>query len=119
MEAAVAAQHLPSRTTAPGERGIVTRIAVRELENWYFGDWPAVRAAYSRVPATPPKRYRVNPDSAVTKTSDELGRILRAAGVRVRSKPAWAERIGPHLDPDRNTSPSFRTFVSAVREAAR
>ena len=31
---------------------LVNRIAVEELEAWYFGDWHAVQAAYRRVPAS-------------------------------------------------------------------
>ena len=35
---------------------LVNRIAVEELEAWYFGDWPAVQAAYPRVRANIPNR---------------------------------------------------------------
>ena len=40
---------------------LVSRIAIEELEAWYFGSWDAVRRAYPRVPATVPQRakYRV------------------------------------------------------------
>jgi hypothetical protein len=30
---------------------LVNRIAIEELEAWYFGDWAAVKASYPRVPA--------------------------------------------------------------------
>ena len=29
---------------------VVNRLAIEELEAWYFGDWAAVRAAFPRVP---------------------------------------------------------------------
>lgn len=39
-------------TTRSGARGkgyvVVNRIAIEELEAWYFGDWQAVRASYPR-----------------------------------------------------------------------
>jgi hypothetical protein len=97
---------------------VLARIAVRELENWYFGDWPAVRAAFPRVPAAPPGRYRTNADADHVKTSSAFRDVLTAAGVPVRAKPEWAVRIGPHLDPGRCRSASFRTFLTGAQELA-
>ena len=48
---------LRSRRAAGGpDWQVVTRIAIEELEAWYFGDWPAVCAAYPRVSANIPSR---------------------------------------------------------------
>ena len=48
-----AAAGLATRSKARGKPyAVVTRLAIEELEAWYFGDWEAVRAAYPRVPVT-------------------------------------------------------------------
>lgn len=53
LEAIVKRAGLSTRSS-PGRDGtyqVVTRIAIEELEAWYFGDWAAVRAAYPKVKA--------------------------------------------------------------------
>src|ERR1019366_10178657 len=49
---------LRTRTQHPGPRTqLVNRLAIEELEAWFFGDWEAVRAAYPRVnPNLPAKQ---------------------------------------------------------------
>lgn len=37
---------------------LVNRIAIEELEAWYFGDWEAVRTAYPRIPSTIPNQQK-------------------------------------------------------------
>ncbi|WP_157996895.1 MULTISPECIES: DUF4276 family protein [Streptomyces] len=97
-----------------GRFQVVNRIAVRELESWYFGDWPAVRKAFPKMGAEPPKKYRGNPDAAQGKCSDAFEKALSASGVRMASKPQWAERVGAHLSLTENASPSFHAFVRGV-----
>lgn len=49
---------------------VVNRIAVEELEAWFFGDWSALQAAYPRVPATIPQKARFrDPDAIVGGTA--------------------------------------------------
>lgn len=107
---------LITRCSAAGRFHAITRIAVRELENWYFGDWHAAQKAFPKLSANPPGTYRGNPDVAGGKTSEAFARALRNAGIRNSSKPDWARRIGPHMKPDANRSPSLRAFVDGVRE---
>ncbi|RNL86046.1 DUF4276 family protein [Halostreptopolyspora alba] len=95
---------------------VVNRIAVRELENWYFGDWKAVQSAFPKVKETSPEPYRSNADATTKKTSDAFGRILRSKGIRNQSKPDWAARIAPNLEPERNRSASFKAFLQGVRD---
>ncbi|MFI2239152.1 DUF4276 family protein [Streptomyces chrestomyceticus] len=96
---------------------VLNRIAVRELESWYFGDWGAVRKGFPKAPADMPRAYRGNPDAVGGKCSEAFERVLRSGGMRVASKPEWGRRIGPHLELDgRNRSPSFRAFVEGVRD---
>jgi hypothetical protein len=83
---------------ASGQFRVLNRIAVRELESWYFGDWPAVRKAFPKAPEEAPKRFRYgSPDIAHGKPSEAFEKILRTSGVRVVSKPEWARRVAPHI----------------------
>ncbi|WP_371629456.1 DUF4276 family protein [Streptomyces sp. NBC_00341] len=105
-----------------GEEGgfhVLNRIAIRELESWYFGDWAAVRSAFPKVTQDVPRAYKVNPDLVSGKCSDAFEKILRMNGVRISSKPEWGRRIGPRLSLEGNKSQSFNAFVSGVREIGR
>lgn len=100
---------------------VVNRLAVEELEAWYFGDWVAVRAAYPRVPATVPSqaKYRA-PDEIAGGTWEVLERVLQRAGYYgggLRKLEA-ARAVAAHMEPLRNTSPSFCTFRDALLEMA-
>ncbi|GGW90002.1 DUF4276 family protein [Streptomyces lomondensis] len=105
-----------SRRDGSGTFHVLNRIAIRELEAWYFGDWAAVLAGFPKAPRTAPRAYRGNPDTPSGKCSDAFEAALRAEGIRISSKPEWGRRIGPHLNVDENRSPSFVAFVTGVRE---
>jgi hypothetical protein len=111
---------LKTRTEAGiSECTVVNRIAVEELEAWYFGDWNAVRSVYPRVPETIPSKapFR-NPDGVAGGTWEAFERILQKAGYFKGGlrKIEAARMIAPHMNPDANTSPSFAVFRSAVTE---
>ena len=108
---------LRSRRAAGGpDWQVVTRIAIEELEAWYFGDWEAVRQAY---PGASPKiptqaRYR-DPDAIAGGTWEAFERVLKRHGYfKVRAATA----IGRYIDPARNRSRSFAAFRDAIAEAA-
>jgi hypothetical protein len=100
-----------------GRKSIINRIAIEELEAWFFGDWQAVRAAYPGVSATIPSqsRYR-DPDAISGGTWEAFERVLQSAGYMNGGlrKIEAARAIGAHMDPRRNISPSFQSFWSAV-----
>ena len=109
---------LRSRRVAGGAGWqVVTRIAIEELEAWYFGDWPAVREAYPRVSPHPPHR---DPDAIRGGTWEAFERILQRHGYfrQGLSKVQAAGDIGRHVDPARNRSRSFAAFRDAIAEAA-
>ena len=113
---------LLSRSRARGGSWrIVNRIAIEELEAWYFGDWEAVRRAYPRVSGTIPRRrqYR-KPDAIRGGTWEAFERILKQGGYFRNGlrKTEAARAIAPHMDPARNRSPSFATLRDALAEAA-
>lgn len=122
LENITAKARLLSKTTAgPGKRfQVVNRIAIEELEAWFFGDWEAVQAAYPRVPATVPQKagYR-DPDAIAGGTWEALERVMQQAGYfkpRLR-KIECARAVAQHMEPARNRSTSFRAFVSAIEAA--
>ena len=99
---------------------VVIRIAIEELEAWYFGSWDAVHTAYPRVPATVPRRakYR-DPDAVSGGTWEAFERILQHAGYFSTGlrKIEAARAIAPHLDPWKSRSRSFAQFRDAVLQA--
>ena len=113
---------LPTRARPQqGHFTVVNRIAIEELEAWYFGDWDAVRAAYPRVSENVPRRARYrDPDAIAGGTWEAFERVLRQSGYfggGLRKVEA-ARTIAPHIDPARNTSRSFQVLRDALVELA-
>ena len=107
------------RVAATPNWQIATRIAVEELEAWYFGNWLAVRGAYPRMPENTlrQRRYR-NPD-AIPDTWENFERILKQAGYCKQGlrKVEVATNIGARFDPGNCISRSFQVFQNAVDDA--
>lgn len=111
---------LPTRSTSLADWKIVNRIAIEELEAWYFGDWSAVRQAYPRASdKTPRKAAFRDPDAIAGGTWEALERILQNAGYYSTGirKIESARNIGARFQADRCTSRSFAAFRNAVIEA--
>lgn len=115
---------LMTRTAAGGGRpyAVVNRVAVEELEAWYFGDWRAVREAFPGVSRTLPakKKYR-DPDDIRGGTWETFERILKKAGHFEGGlrKIEAARVLSGLVDPNRNRSRSFKVFCDALVEMAR
>lgn len=99
---------------------VVNRIAIEELEAWYFGDWEAVRAIYPRVSDSIPRvaQYR-DPDAIGGGTWEAFERLLQRAGYFKNGlrKTEAARALGRQISPDRNRSRSFQIFRDALLEA--
>ena len=96
---------------------VVNRIAVEELEAWYFGDWAAVRKVYPRVNATVPSQAKCRqPDAIKGGTWEAFERVLQSAGYFKTGlrKIEAARAIAKHMEPSRNTSPSFVALRAAL-----
>jgi hypothetical protein len=120
LEDAARAARLPTRSNRTrGRYSVINRIAVEELEAWFFGDWYAVRRAFPRVPATTPGKaaYR-NPDEIRGGTWEALEREMKRAGYFPAGLPKieFARAVAPHMDAARNTSGSFGVFRDALLE---
>lgn len=119
MDAACAEAGLATKSSVPdgAEFLVLNRIVVEELEAWLLGDVDAVRAAYPRVSDSLGRRagFR-NPDTIVGGTWEQFERILQAAGYHRGglAKMTAAAAVAEHMDPDRNRSRSFQSFVTGL-----
>ncbi len=108
-------------STSPDGHGrfqVVNRIAVEELEAWFFGDIEALCAAYPRVPTSLDKRRGFRePDAIAGGTWEALERVLQTAGHHPAglAKIRAARDIAAHMQPERNRSASFQCFCRGVR----
>lgn len=99
---------------------LVNRVAIEELEAWYFGDWEAVRAAYPRVPGTVPRRQGFrDPDAIAGGTWEAFERVLQRHGYFKGglAKIDAARAIGALVARERTQSRSFAVFCDAIAEA--
>jgi len=98
------------------------RIAIEEMEAWYFGDQQALTVAYPKAKIQVLRRYE---QDSVCGTWELLADAIYPGGSAAIKKAGWplpgqvkhewAERIGPLLDPDRNLSPSFGKLRDGLR----
>lgn len=96
-------------------------ISIEEGEAWLLGDVDAVVAAYPRVNKADLLRYI--PDS-ICGTWEFLADLVEKDGAKAlkklgfqavgAAKHRWAAAIGPHVEKDRNRSPSFQELVRAI-----
>jgi len=98
---------------------VLNRIAVEELEAWFFGDVQAVHQAYERVPLTlgTKSAYR-DPDTIKGGTWEAMERELQRAGYFKSglAKIKAARAISANMVPSRNCSRSFQVFQQGLRE---
>ncbi len=97
---------------------VVNRIAIEELEAWFFGDIDALHAAYPRISRNlhAKAKYR-NPDAIKGGTYETLERLLiqkKYFTGRI-PKPTVAQNIAQHMEPSRNISKSFQVFVDGLK----
>jgi len=112
---------LRTRTIRQHEWQVVNRLAIEELEAWFFGDWEAVCRAFPGVDSNIPQKagYR-NPDRIHGGTWEALERVLRKAGyfkTGIR-KIESARAIAAQMDPAANRSRSFQVLHETFKELA-
>lgn len=99
------------------------RIAVEESEAWLLGDRNAVLTAYPNARRSVLDAYE---QDSVCGTWEVLADALMPSRTRKAlrwpesgaTKCQWAKTIAPHLDVERNASPSFRAFREGIRMLA-
>jgi len=120
MEAIARNAGLRTKSQAgPGEKfHVINRLAIEELEAWYFGDVAAICQAYRRIPSTlGEKRKFRDPDAIAGGTWEALEQVMQAAGYYGGGLPKKevAKKISTYMDPDRNRSKSFQVFRDSLR----
>lgn len=107
-----------SESSRPSRVQIANRIAIEELEAWFFGDVNALCESYPGVPSTLGQRARYrNSDGIKGGTWEALERVLKTAGYHKGGlqKIEAARSISTKMDPARNRSRSFQHFRSALQ----
>ena len=121
LEDAARAAGLATKSTPDPDRRfqVVNRIVIEELEAWFLGDVPALRAAFPGVPATLAARRGLrDPDAIRGGTWETLLRVLQQAGhypgATRLPKIEVARRVAAGMQPDANRSASFQTFRAGL-----
>ncbi len=99
---------------------VVNRIAIEELEAWFFGDVEALHAAYPKISTNLQSKVKFrNPDAITGGTYEALEYLLRQKKYYNREervhKPVVAQNIAQHMEPSRNRSKSFQVFVEGLK----
>jgi len=116
-EAALAAGLLSKSQAEERPFQVLNRIAVEELEAWFFGDIDALRQVYPRLPATLGKRKGLrDPDAISGGTWETLQQVLQRYGYYPAGYPKVqaAQEISRQMAPTRNRSHSFQVFYSGL-----
>jgi len=119
LDRAAATAGLATKTAAGADRcRVLNRIAIEELEAWFFGDAVALRAAFPGLPSTFEKKsaYR-DPDAIRGGTFERLARLLQGKGYYPEGVPKieLAREVAKHMEPERNRSLSFAHFRDGIR----
>ncbi|RZK24106.1 MAG: DUF4276 family protein [Hymenobacter sp.] len=117
LERHAAAAGLLTYAAAPagGQFQVLNCLTVQELEAWFLGDEAALRVAYPALKPAHFTRVGANPD-ILPKPNETLWHILKQGRYYLsgKAKTEWATTIAPHLDPTRNSSPSFLSFCQGL-----
>lgn len=101
------------------------RLAIEEMEAWYFGDRAALKKAYPHAKA---KVLNTYVQDSVCGTWERLADAVYPGGSAAIKKQGWplsgqvkcewAGRVPPHMDIEANLSPSFGKLVQGLRRLA-
>ena len=118
-------EELTALASECGRTDTMFRIAIEEIEAWYLADHNAIRLAYKTAKLGAAQHYQ---QDSICGTWELLADVLHPGGIRAISKSGhplpgdlkheWAAKIGPLLDVENSTSPSFRKFCEGVRRIA-
>jgi hypothetical protein len=119
-KAALQAKLITKSTISSGSRfQVLNRLAIEELEAWFFGDIEALKAAYPRVSLRlgNKARYR-EPDAILGGTWEALEHELKGVGYFPAglNKISAAREISKYMVPERNSSKSFQVFRQGLLE---
>lgn len=110
---------LLTKTSAPDTFDIMIRLAIEELEAWFFGDFEAMLTAYPRIDQNFHKKAKFrNPDKITGGTWEALEALLKAAGYYKNGyrKIEASDTISKYMEPLKNRSKSFQVFWTGINE---
>jgi len=118
MEQIAVGVGLQTRSQSPSGWQIVNRIAIEELEAWYFGDWDAVLAAYPEVSPHVPRQQRYRNPDQIRNAWEVFERLLQRHGYFTGGLPKLevARTLGQYVDPHRCRSQSSICLRNAILE---
>ncbi|MCR4317864.1 MAG: DUF4276 family protein [Planctomycetes bacterium] len=100
-------------------------IAIEEGEAWLLGDLEAVRKAYPKSKNAVLNEYK---NDSICGTWEKLADAVYPGGSKKlakngwqevgKEKSKWSESISPHIDVEKNKSPSFQYFRGKMLELA-
>ena len=96
---------------------LLNRIAIEELEAWFFGDVNAIVSAYPKVSPNLGKQAKFrNPDEIKGGTWEALEKVLKKVGYHQGGleKVKAAREISQFMNPQENRSPSFQMFYQGL-----
>ncbi len=108
---------LSTKSSSPegGTFQVLNRIAIEELEAWFFGDVEALVAAYPGVPRTLAAKERYRDPDAIVNAWEALDRVLQKAGYPgPLRKITSAPEISKGMVPEKNRSASFQSFYAGI-----
>lgn len=98
------------------------RLAIEEMEAWYLGDRQALLTAFPKAKHDVLNRYR---QDSICGTWEVLADIVYPGGFAAIKKAGWplpgqvkhewAKKIAPHMNVERNVSPSFCKLRDGLR----
>ncbi len=98
---------------------ILNRLAIEELEAWFFGDVKAIVSAYPGVSRNLANQVKFrNPDAISGGTWEALERVLQKAGHHQGGleKLRAAREISKYMTPKENRSQSFQMFRNGLEQ---
>lgn len=109
----------PRKPEAPR---VLFRLAIEEMEAWYFGDRKALKRAYPHAKKQILERYE---QDAICGTWELLADAIYPGGAKDVKKKGWplpgqlkhewATRIGPHMNVNENGSSSFAKLRDGLK----
>lgn len=118
LEMAALAAGFTTKTSPSGAQfTVLNRIAIEEMEAWFFGDPVALASAFHGVsPNLGSKAAYRNPDRIAGGTWEALERVLKQAGHYPSGLPKIevARKMSTYMEPNRNSSASFQQFVRGL-----
>jgi hypothetical protein len=105
----------------------IFRIAIEELEAWFFGDQLSIKKAYPKVRQPMLDGYV---QDSQCRTWEMLAEAIYPGGLNslgqhgkrsvkiLEQKRVWAKEICPHMDVENNHSHSFQCFRDGIRRMA-